>query len=103
MFDKQKLLSGILKSCQKRPVSMSKIHKTVDHIEAQLRLMNATEIPSKKIGDLVVEALRELDPVAYVRFASVYKGFKSVAEFTKEVEKLIKQIGFFRSFGFCKA
>jgi len=88
LFDKQKLLAGLVKSCEKRPVSMNKIHKAVDHIEAQLRLMHKTDIPSKKIGSLVVDALRELDHVACVRFASVYKGFKSVAEFTKEVEKL---------------
>ena len=88
LFDKQKLMAGILKSCEKRPVSMSKINKTVDGIEAQLRLMKTTEIPSKKIGDLVVVALRDLDHVAYVRFASVYKGFKSIVEFTKEVERL---------------
>ncbi len=87
-FEKQKLMAGILKACEKRPVSMSKIHKTVDHLEAQIRLMNTTDVPSKKIGSMVVEALKELDHVAYVRFASVYKGFKSAAEFAKEVEKL---------------
>ena len=89
-FDRQKILSGLLKACEKRPVTVEQVDNLLDHIEAELREKNTTKIPSKVIGNLVIDKLRKLDGVAYMRFASVYRGFKSPAQFAKEVEKLRK-------------
>jgi transcriptional repressor NrdR len=87
-FDRNKLLKGILRACEKRPVKREKIELAVDQIELQLRQMDKTEIPSRLVGDLVMSQLMELDEVAYVRFASVYKKFKDVSQFAEEVAKL---------------
>ena len=87
-FDRNKLLNGILKACEKRPIPIEKIEKMVDEIESELRKQKETEIPSKLIGKLVMEKLKKLDKVAYIRFASVYREFKDVGEFVKEVKKL---------------
>ena len=87
-FDRQKLMHGILRACEKRPVKQEKIEKMVDEIETELRSMESTEIPSKKIGELVMEKLKEIDEVAYVRFASVYRQFKDAKQFLKEIEEV---------------
>jgi len=89
-FDRNKLLSGIVKACEKRPIKIEKIEKVVDDIESELRKQESTEIQSKLIGELVMEKLKDLDKIAYVRFASVYKEFKDVNSFKKELDKIKK-------------
>ncbi len=88
LFDKNKLARGILKACEKRPVKREKINRVVDEIEIQLRNMDRTEISSKVVGSLVVEKMKGLDEVAYVRFASVYRRFTDPSQFAQEVAKL---------------
>lgn len=90
IFSRDKLKSGIVKACEKRPISSEQINTVVDKIEAKIRNMDSTEIDSKKLGDLVVKELRKLDKVAYIRFASVYREFEDIGEFTKEVKSLKK-------------
>lgn len=89
-FDRAKIISGMLRSCEKRPVSTQKIEKAADEIEAELNNMMIKEIDSTKIGDMVIEKLKALDEIAYVRFASVYRQFKDINEFKKEINKLLK-------------
>ena len=90
-FDRSKIEAGIIQSCHKRPVSTVVIRKTVDDIENQIYSMEVSEIPTRKIGELVMEKLKELDEVAYVRFASVYREFKDVNTFVDEISKLLKK------------
>ena len=90
-FDRSKIEAGIIQSCHKRPVSTVMIRKTVDDIENQIYSMEVGEIPTRKIGELVMEKLKELDAVAYVRFASVYREFKDVNTFVDEIAKLLKK------------
>lgn len=90
-FDRNKMKAGILKACEKRPIKIEKIDKIVDQIEAELRNKDSIEIESKEIGGLVMEKLKELDNVAYIRFASVYRSFTDLKSFEKEVEKLLKK------------
>jgi len=87
-FSIDKLKVGILKSCEKRPISRDKIDKLCEEIEAKLKKRSKTEIPSTFIGDLVIKKLRNIDEIAYVRFASVYKEFKDIKELKKEVKGL---------------
>jgi transcriptional repressor NrdR len=89
-FDRNKLLTGIKRSCEKRQISMDTIEETVDEIEQNLRKRETTEIPSKIIGEIVIRRLKALDKVAYIRFASVYRAFEDVASFEKEVQSLMK-------------
>lgn len=86
-FDRNKILNGILKACEKRPI---KIEKIVDEIESELRKHETTEIYSKVIGELVMEKLKQLDHVAYIRFASVYREFKDIKGFEKELKNIKK-------------
>ena len=88
-FDRGKVLNGIIKACQKRPVSISAIETIVGDIERGLNNMMEKEIESKVIGEVIMEHLKELDEVAYVRFASVYLQFKDVNTFVAEIEKLL--------------
>lgn len=90
-FDSQKLLQGLLKACEKRPVPVSKLEEIVEEIEAKLQDRPDKEIEASEIGQLVMERLKDLDKVAYVRFASVYREFKDVLEFKKELEVLLKE------------
>ena len=90
-FDRSKIEYGIIQSCHKRPVSTVVIRKTVDDIENQIYSMEVSEIPTRKIGELVMEKLKDLDEVAYVRFASVYREFKDVNTFMDEIAKLLKK------------
>lgn len=90
-FDRSKIEAGIIQSCHKRPVSTAEIKETVDDIENQIYAMEVSEIPTKAIGELVMERLKELDEVAYVRFASVYREFKDVSTFMDEITKLLKK------------
>lgn len=90
-FDRQKLEKGILSSCNKRPVPADKIGQMVDDIEMKLSATDKKEIPSSFIGELVMEGLKGLDEVAYIRFASVYRDFKDVSTFVEEVSKILKK------------
>ena len=90
-YDRSKIEAGIIQSCHKRPVSTVVIRKTVDDIENQIYAMEISEIPTRKIGELVMEKLKDLDEVAYVRFASVYREFKYVNTFMDEIAKLLKK------------
>lgn len=87
-FDRLKLKTGMLKACEKRPVSEKDIDKMVFDIEAELRASGKNEIPSKLIGELVMKELKNKDTVAYIRFASVYKSFKDIGSFEREINKL---------------
>jgi transcriptional repressor NrdR len=87
-YDRQKLMQGIVAACKKRPVSMKKIESIVDRIEAKLEKLGRTEVPSPAIGRMVMRELYELDEVAYVRFASVYRKFKDVSDFISEVKEI---------------
>ena len=89
LFDKEKLLRGILKSCQKTNVGFEAIEKMVDEIERDLHNVGEKEIKSELIGQMVMNHLEKLDPVAYVRFASVYREFKDVETFREEIESLL--------------
>ena len=88
-FDRDKLMSGIIKACEKRPVSMDDIEKVVNEIERGLNNLMQKEVQSTFIGELVMDQLKELDEVAYVRFASVYRQFTDVNTFIKEIEELV--------------
>ena len=90
-FNKRKIMSGILKSCEKRPVSLGDIEKVVDEIEKQIYNTMEQEIISTSIGELVMEKLKKLDDVAYVRFASVYKQFKDINTFIDELQKILRE------------
>ncbi len=87
-FDPNKLKNGIVKSCEKRPVPMWKIDALVEDIQKKIYNSLVQEISSKEIGEMVMNGLKEIDEVAYVRFASVYRQFKDISTFMKELEKL---------------
>ncbi len=87
-FDRHKVLGGLLKATQKRPVSVVQLEKIVDEIEGRLAEKAEREMPSTEIGELIMERLYEIDEVAYVRFASVYRQFKDVRQFVEEVKGL---------------
>lgn len=91
IFDRSKLRSGIIKSCEKRPVSADDIEKMIDEIESDLRTSGEGEVSSKKIGEQVARRLKKIDQVAYIRFASVYRQFRDVSDFEKELSKLSKR------------
>jgi len=93
VFDRTKVLNGILKACEKRPVPLADIEKIVSDIERGLNNMMEKEIESKVIGEVIMEHLKRLDEVAYVRFASVYRQFTDVNTFVAEIEKLLKNSG----------
>jgi transcriptional repressor NrdR len=87
-FDRKKLITGIDKACEKRPVSREAIERTVNEMIDELVKSYGDEIPTKAIGDKIMEHLRRLDEVAYVRFASVYRKFRDIKEFVNEVQSL---------------
>ncbi len=89
-FDRAKLRSSIQTACAKRPISAETIERMVDQIDAALRSRDVLEVPSSIVGDLVVEKLRALDQVAYIRFASVYRAFADISSFEDELRKLLK-------------
>jgi len=90
-YDRAKIEAGVFRSCHKRPVSIDRITALVDEVENAVFAMEDKEIPSWKIGELVMDKLKELDPVAYVRFASVYREFKDVKTFMSELQKVIEK------------
>ncbi len=91
MFDREKIIKGLLKACEKRPVSRERIEEIASEIEADLRMEGRKEVSSKEIGEKVIEALKEIDKVAYVRFASVYREFTDLSHFIKELETLLNK------------
>ncbi len=90
-FDRQKVLTGLLKACEKRPVSMAKLAEMVDEVEARLMERPDREISTTEIGEMLMAKLRSLDKIAYVRFASVYRDFQDVEAFLNELKNLIGQ------------
>ena len=90
-FDGGKLLAGMVRACERRPVSLSVLEKAAKEIELQLRSSLDREIPSERIGELAMEKLREIDEVAYVRFASVYRQFKDIDSFMQELQNLLEE------------
>jgi transcriptional repressor NrdR len=90
-FDREKILSGLKKACEKRPVSSDQLEQTVGAIEQLLQGMGEKEVPSSVIGEEVMRRLQVLDEVAYVRFASVYRSFRDIAEFMNELKELAGQ------------
>ncbi len=91
MFDRNKLMTGLLKACEKRTISQNRLDKLVDSIEQELRNEMKQEVRSTEIGELVMNGLKEIDEVAYVRFASVYRQFKDVNKFKQELERLLEE------------
>ena len=88
-FDRKKILGGIMKACEKRPISMEKMEEIVTQLERQIQKKSDREVASTRIGELVTEKLRQLDDVAYVRFASVYRQFKDVGQFMEELKGIL--------------
>ena len=91
IFDRGKIRSGIIRACEKRPISSDSIEKVVDSVEAELRKSGESEISSKKVGEFVTKKLKKLDKIAYIRFASVYRQFADISDFEKELANLSKK------------
>jgi transcriptional repressor NrdR len=89
-FDEQKLRAGMLRALEKRPVSMEDLEAAITRISHRLRATGEREVPARQLGELVMEELQQLDDVAYVRFASVYRSFQDISDFRAEVERLEK-------------
>ncbi len=90
-FDRNKLLNGLLRACEKRPVSLERLDQAVDAIEAQLQNSLEREVSTSKIGEYVMEQLMQIDDVAYIRFASVYRQFKDIKSFHEAIRKLMEE------------
>lgn len=91
-FKEEKLRAGILRALEKRPVAIDKVDVSIEHIKHKLRALGEREVKSRKVGDWVMEQLRGLDQVAYVRFASVYRSFEDVRAFLDEIERLENEL-----------
>lgn len=89
-YDRQKLLNGIVSSCKKRPVSVDTVEQVVDRIEQSIEQQSRSEIESIQIGELVMNELSKIDQIAYIRFASVYREFKTMDEFISQVSELVR-------------
>ncbi len=92
-FDRNKLRLGVIKACEKRPISIERIDALISEIEAEIMNLEKTEIKSSTVGELVMKKLKKVDKVAYIRFASVYRDFADLTSFKKEVEKLLEKKG----------
>ncbi|NLY61715.1 MAG: transcriptional repressor NrdR, partial [Clostridiales bacterium] len=92
-FDRNKIMTGLLKACEKRAIAINELDKLVQDIEKSIYGSMEQEITSQKIGQMVMERLKDLDQVAYVRFASVYRQFKDVNNFIDELEKMLRDKG----------
>jgi transcriptional repressor NrdR len=90
-FDKNKVLNGMIKACEKRPVPMESLQRAADEIEMSLQNKLDKEVPSETVGEMVMLKLKDLDEVAYVRFASVYRQFKDINTFMDELNKLLSE------------
>ena len=88
-YDRSKIEAGVLRACHKRPISAEEITKLIDDVEVEIFSREVKEIPSSEIGEIVVDKIKDLDPVAYVRFASVYREFKDVNTFMNELKKML--------------
>jgi len=88
-FDRKKIMSGIMRACEKRPVSIEKMEEVVTQVERAVQKKSDREVPSSRIGELVMEKIKVLDDVAYVRFASVYRQFKDVSQFMLELKEML--------------
>ncbi len=91
-FDRQKIIRGLLRSCEKRPVGLLDIEKLVDNVEYKIRSMGEQEVKSTKVGQLVMNRLKKLDSIAYIRFASVYRDFADIESFQDEIERLTERV-----------
>ncbi|MBQ6360842.1 MAG: transcriptional repressor NrdR [Lachnospiraceae bacterium] len=91
LYDRSKIEAGLVRACHKRPISANEITEVVDRIENEIMQRDSREIPSTEVGELVMKHLRQLDDVAYVRFASVYREFKDVDTFLEEILKIAKK------------
>ncbi len=91
VFDRNKLLSGMLRACEKRPVSLDTLENAIDEIESQLQNSLEREVPSVAIGEMALEKLKNIDEIAYVRFASVYRDFKDIDSFMAELKNLLSE------------
>jgi transcriptional repressor NrdR len=92
-FEREKLRAGLLKALQKRPVTLDRVEAALDDIESTLRARGDAEVPSTEIGRLATEALRDLDQLAYIRFASVYHAYDDIETLQREVDRLIRSQG----------
>lgn len=90
-FDRLKVVAGIKKACEKRPVSIEEIERMADRLEARLQESSEREIPASQVGEWIMKELHDTDEVAYVRFASVYRSFKDISEFMDELQELLKK------------
>ncbi len=88
-FNREKILRGLIRSAEKRPVAMEQMEQIVDHIESRIRELGENEISSTQIGEYVMEDLKDVDEIAYIRFASVYRQFKDMSVFLKELEDIV--------------
>src|SRR3989344_1610318 len=91
VFDREKVKRGMVKACEKRPIPIEKINEALNKIEAKLRMLDANEINSKELGNEVALMLKQIDKVAYIRFASVYREFEDLGDFKKEIQILTKK------------
>lgn len=91
VFNREKLLNGLLRACEKRPVSLESLEHMIDEIETVIQNSLDREVTSEKIGELAMDKLRQIDEVAYVRFASVYRQFKDITTFKEELNKLLEE------------
>ncbi len=89
-FDRRKILAGLIKACEKRPISISALEDVTDKIERKINERYEREVPSREIGEMVMEELTRLDQVAYVRFASVYRDFKDINAFMSELKRMLR-------------
>ncbi len=89
-YDRSKIESGILRACHKRPVSVTQVNQLIDQVEAEIFTRDEKEVTTKEIGECVMDKLKDLEAVAYVRFASVYREFKDVNTFVDELKNLLK-------------
>lgn len=90
-FERKKLLTGLMKACEKRPISMEQLEGLIDKVESSLQKNNDKEVKSKEVGELVMQLLQDLDEIAYVRFASVYRQFRDVGQFMKALKGLLDE------------
>ena len=88
-FDRVKIINGLVRACEKRPVSMSQIEAVADEVEQELRGRLESEVQSERIGEMVMQRLKSLDEISYVRFASVYRSFKDIQTFMEELAKIL--------------
>ena len=90
-FDRVKVVNGLVRACEKRPVTVTQMERVADEVEQELRGRLETEVQSERIGAMVMERLKDLDEVAYVRFASVYRSFKDIETFMEELTKILSE------------